>query len=474
MELKIDVVRLVSQNSIIVSNLPDKLSLAPLSKKQEMEAKNTNSFGLFDTATPNFSNYYPDVKAEDLNPEADQASFIFPVFRALSEVIVHKRWNPIDFSKNSVLKNSMPLLKGQTVYPNHEMSVGNELGVIYDLEWQKSYKTQDGFTVPAGINSRLKIDGKSNPKIARGILMDPPSIHSTSVTVEYLWEKSHPKLTDDEFWSKYGTYGSDGELIRRMATEITRFHEISLVPHGADPFAQLNTGDGKIINPQYAAKSYNSAKPQPESRIYMFSYKDPIDTNTLSEKHNDPNSEKNMEYLLKLAQQMGIKTEGKDEAALQSEISNKATTLLGLDARVVTLTQEKANLETEKATLNQEKAALTQKATLSETVTKNLREAVKATLNALYDNKPDESLVLAVDQANYEALGALKTNFETQLEAKTPLCCQDCKSTNVGRRSSSPEEVKNKKEEKPAKPLSLSEAGNAIKVSKKPKLTFLS
>lgn len=181
-----------------------------------------------------------------------------------------------------------------------------------------------------------------------------------------------------------------------------------------------------------------------------------------------------MEYLLKLAQQMGIKTEGKDEAALQSEISNKATTLLGLDARVATLTQEKANLETEKATLTQEKTALTQKATLSETVTKNLREAVKATLNALYDNKPDESLVLAVDQANYEALGALKTNFETQLEAKTPLCCQDCKSTNVGRRSSSPEEVKNKKEEKPAKPLSLSEAGNAIKVSKKPKLTFLS
>jgi hypothetical protein len=311
-----DIIRLTGSHALVISNLPEKEALAPLSKKAEMEAKEISSFGLFDTATPNFSNYYPGVTKEDLNPEADKASFIFPVYRALSEVIVHKKYNPIDFAMNNALKSSLGMLKAQSVYANHEMAVGNELGSVLDESWQASYKTESGITVPAGINTRFKLDGKSNPKIARGILMEPPSIHSTSVTVEFKWEPSHPSMEKEEFMSKIGTYGADKQLVRRVVTEVNKYHEISLVAHGADPFAQI-IKDANINNPEYADKVYNSLKEESKRRVYFFSYKDNLTSLTEEtpkevEQPEHKNQKNSMQHLLKLALLLGIMTEGKD------------------------------------------------------------------------------------------------------------------------------------------------------------------
>lgn len=68
--------------------------------------------------------------------------------------------------------------------------------------------------------------------------MDPPSIHSNSVSVRFIWDKSHPNLDEDEFWNKLGTYDEKGNLICRVVKEIVSYYETSLVSHGADPFAQ--------------------------------------------------------------------------------------------------------------------------------------------------------------------------------------------------------------------------------------------
>lgn len=106
---------------------------------------------------------------------------------------------PTDFSKNGVLKASMKLMLGQTVNCDHETSIGNAIGSVSQVMWQEGY-TDGKFKIPAGINGVLKIDGKSNPRIARGILMEPPSIHSNSVTVQFRWDKSHPELDNNEFW----------------------------------------------------------------------------------------------------------------------------------------------------------------------------------------------------------------------------------------------------------------------------------
>src|SRR5690606_30627173 len=185
-------------------------------------------------------------------------------------ISVHKRHNPIDFGKNiEVLQKSMSLLVGQTVNADHETMIGNALGAVRDVQWQESYVSA-GKKVPAGFNAELRIDGKSNPRIARAINSDPPSIHSTSVTVEFEWEQSHPKLPAHEFWSKLGTLDEKGQLIRRIVTGIRRYHEISLVSHGADPYAQLIKKDGKIHNPKFAHITYNSDEEAKRGGAYFF------------------------------------------------------------------------------------------------------------------------------------------------------------------------------------------------------------
>ena len=82
-------------HALIMSHKPDKIRLTQVNKKLEEEPQDVQQFGLFDSATPNYTTYYPEVTEEDLNP--DEKDFIEPVFRMLSNVTVHAAWNPIHF-----------------------------------------------------------------------------------------------------------------------------------------------------------------------------------------------------------------------------------------------------------------------------------------------------------------------------------------------------------------------------------------
>jgi len=159
---------------------------------------------------------------------AIDSDFIKVRFRALSQIYIEDYC--LDFTKPNVLQKATPLLKHQTVYPDHDVRIANWLGVVEETYW-------DDKSQPPGIDADLKIDAKTNPKIARGLLIQPPAIHSASVTTFFLWSKSHPDLTDDEFFAHLGEE-RDGSVVRIIVDEILSFGEISLVWQGADPFAK--------------------------------------------------------------------------------------------------------------------------------------------------------------------------------------------------------------------------------------------
>lgn len=403
-----------------------------------------------------YNTYYPNMDKSELTPKDEE--FIEPMFRLLSETIVSKNWNPTDFGQKGVLKASMKMLLGQTVNCDHETNIGNAIGAVSQVMWQESYK--DGsFTIPAGINGILKIDGKANPRIARGILMEPPSIHSNSVTVQFKWDKSHPQMEDNEFYQKLGTYDSKGVMVRRIVTEIVRYLETSLVSHGADSFAQKIGSDGKIINPTFAKRTWASYEEyrDDKSKQYFFtdyksdltSYQEKDDTqgsfNDNDAKDNQSNEKNSMNELQKFLESLfgdNLLTleEGKEMnqetvvACIQSLVSSRNE----LQTSVDNLTTEKNSLTEQVTNLNAEVANLKEMATVGKNHIASLREDAVATYKKLMGDNADETIVtmLNAETTGITTLVSLTKDYQARLEEKFPLTCSKCGSKDVNRASS--------------------------------------
>lgn len=442
-----DSLKLCFNHALILGNSSENIDLSKVANKMErdnVENSQIERFGLFDSNQSNYNTYYPDVTAEDLNPK--DSEFIEPVFRALSEVIVHKDSNPIDFGINGILKKSMGLLDGATVNVDHETAVGNAIGAVKSVNWQNAYKTENGLLIPAGINSKLRIDGKSNPKVARAIMMDPPAIHSTSVTVNFLWEKSHNALTDDQFWSKLGTLDQDGGLIRRIANKVKRYHEISLVSHGADPYAQVIKG-ANINNPLWADVSYNSAVPgRHATKFFSFDYKTDIVNNSILKEPitNIQNNFMDKTFLLALAAVFGVKFSNTEEPtpADLSLIQDTAAGLITLNATNAQKITEQAieidRLTAIETSYNTEKETFVEAVALKAFKEKHLvslRDSVENHYKTLQGEgiKANDAMLSIIKEASHETLSALNIQFETQLEDKFPMSCGDCGSKKVTR-----------------------------------------
>lgn len=420
--------------------------------------ESVEKLGLFGSDI-DYNTYYPNLTKEDLTPNADE--FIEPVFRLLSATIVSKNWNPTDFSQPGVLKASMKMLLGQTVNCDHSTDIGNAIGSVSQVMWQEGYK--DGnFMIPAGINGVLKIDGKANPRIARGILMDPPSIHSNSVTVQFKWDKSHPGMDDRDFWDKLGTYDEKGNMIRKVVTEVVRYLETSLVSHGADSFAQKIGEDGKIINPEFAKRTWTSFAEYQEDtkKAYYFtdfkedinSYQENNDTppnniNTNNPLNNNTMNKELKEFLeklfgdnlLSLADGQEVSTE-LALSAVQSLVNSKKT----LEASITNLTTEKNQLSEQITQKDAEIANLTAMATVGKNHIASLREEVVGNYKKLKGDKVDETIVtmLNAETTGLQTLISLNKDYKAQLEEKFPLTCSKCGSHDVTRSSSVVEDPK--------------------------------
>lgn len=177
------------------------------------------------------SNFQPQ-SMEELVPRDED--YIYPVYRALSQCVIECYYT--DHTRPGVLEASVPLLQKQTVYTDHFTRAENWVGVVESAWWDIPAESGTKFVTP-GINVKLKIDAKVNPKIARGILMDPPALHSVSVGIWFNWEKSHPNMPDRTFWERLGQE-VDGHRVLIVVTEILSYDEISLVFQGADPEAK--------------------------------------------------------------------------------------------------------------------------------------------------------------------------------------------------------------------------------------------
>lgn len=401
-----------------------------------------------------YNTYYPNLDKSELTPKDEE--FIEPMFRLLSETIVSKNWNPTDFGQNGVLKASMKMLLGQTVNCDHETNIGNAIGAVSQVMWQESYK--DGhFTIPAGINGILKIDGKANPRIARGILMEPPSIHSNSVTVQFKWDKSHPQMEDNEFYQKLGTYDSKGVMVRRMVTEIVRYLETSLVSHGADSFAQKIGSDGKIINPTFAKRtwaSYEEYRDDKSKQYFFTDYKsdlssfqendtrDSFNDNDAKDNHSNENNMNELEKFLEslFGDNMLTLEEGKEMnretvvACIQNLVSSRNT----LQTSVDNLTTEKTSLTEQISNLNAEVANLKEMATVGKNHIASLRENAVETYKKLMGENADETIVtmLNAETTGITTLVSLTKDYQARLEEKFPLTCSKCGSKDVNRASS--------------------------------------
>lgn len=411
------------------------------------------TLGFFDTGSPNYNTYYPDVKAEDLKPQDED--FVYPVYRALSMVRVNK-WGPINFGANDALKKSVKKLVGQTVYIDHETSVGNQVGVVMEAWWEEAFE-QDGVKVPAGINVRLKIDGKANPKIARGMMMEPPAIHSVSVGIEFKWEQSHPELSVDDFWNKLGTFDSKGTLIERVVVEVVNYQELSAVSHGADPYAQKVNEEG-INNPQYAKRATKFSFKEEDFRklAHHFDWTKYVsDTLTFSappatgetipsnlinhNTENQNNNSMNEQELIFFREKLGLAKDA-PAATVMAKLQEQLTILLAL----------KGELETNKTTLTALQAkypegseilTATQKTELAafQSVVKAIRdEAIK--FYNLTTKTPAASITKLIAEGSYETVAALRDQYRVQVESTFEATCNSCGSKNVARASSNQQE----------------------------------
>lgn len=442
-----DEIKLGFGHSLLLGNLPNKVTGEQYAQveleKRRAQGQVIESFGLFDHAAPNFTTYYPDVTAEDLAPK--DAEFIYPIYRALSEVIVHKNFNPVDFSKRSVLKDSLSLIVGQAVYPNHEAVVGNEVGSVKSAVWEESYKIGK-ITVPAGINVQMAIDGKSNPKLARGIMMDPPSVHSTSETVQFLWEKSHASMTEEDFFSKLGTYDEEGKLITRVASKILLYKELSFVSHGADAFAQKVGKNGKIVNPTYADAVYSlSAEEKKDQKFFFFDYKIDLISNSENTIPQKSNTEENLNeptmdpkllaFLTAIAPIVGVElkaNEEPNEEAISLAIKTLSENHKTSEAEVTRL---KA-IETSYNANKDEITKLAELRTFKETTVSKLQAEVTEVYNKSTGNKPVEAVTsMIAASTDPTILLGLKAQYKATLEEKYPMACKKCGSHEVTRAS---------------------------------------
>lgn len=329
----------------------------------------------------------------------DASDYIYPVFRALSKTVVTGQW--LDFTIGDVLKNSTELLNGVTVFPDHMPFVELWLGAVIATEWEEEKNK-----IPAGINDTMKIDWKMNEKIARGLLMQPPAIHSSSVTVIFEMEKSHQNMKDYEFWLNLGRE-IDGELVRIKVMNILEYLEHSLVFKGADIYAN---GRGMREFSQSMSEKLKSISvagsldgQQDDSSISPHS-EQPVTEQSLKNEEN--------------------KTDG--DEMLQKE----SYSLLGIseDSTTEAIHEAIAKLVAERDTA---KPA----AEIGQKYLHALRQNV-VRLMTLVEGKLESEMLNTIEKAELDTVKSLHKMYSEKAEKNFNLLCQECGSGNVGRRTS--------------------------------------
>ena len=319
----------------------------------------------------------------DIMPREEDA--ILVNFRALSKTIVPGHW--IDWSKDNVLKDSVPMLLGASVFPNHNFfDINNVLGSVSQVNWDEDGANAQG--VP-GINAQYKIDALMNPRIARALLWTPPSIHSTSMTVLFKFEPSHAEIFNENRWRFMELLGEEveGELVRFVVTEILEYWEASLVFQGADRLAKKyeDSDDTEDVENLNAANLSAKTLPVPPT---------------------NSNEEKTMKLTKQQKTELGIEFDGDDvpETEILKAAENFAAKTKEFDG--VNLAELKAKADTADVYVEEKRTEVRRLARLAE-------------LGA-DEGELDEVVEDQIKEASFERLQGLAKYFEKKAADKFP------------------------------------------------------
>lgn len=327
---------------------------------------------------------------EDVIPKPED--WLLAKFRAISAAYLGEEGYWLDFSKPGVLLASIPLMitKGAggtrrrplKFHRNHIDRTENIIGYISAASWGEAGGEQNY----PGVNIDVMIDYKLAPNECRQIMAEPPLVESCSISIYFNWEQSHPNLESWQFWSLIGEE-IDGQIVRIMVTEIIEYRHVALVHEGADEEADKL---GK----------------KEDSGLKMERQKQNLGGNTMKFILSD-------EQVASLAKALGVAALATPEELLNSALQIAA-----------------AN-ENMRSELND----LTVKAGQLDKLLGEKREAVKA-LVIKVDGENTKGTQAVIANLEWAALGELETEYSAKLEAKVPVKCMACGSTNCERRSS--------------------------------------
>lgn len=298
-------------------------------------------------------------------------------FRLLSKTIVYQMgffgMIVMDFGDKSVLKNSLQLLTGKPVMPDHSMTSEKWLGIIKNTFWTRKINGLD----VEGINGTLELDIDPDPthasnRIIRGIRKGPLSSFSVSVWFDY--KRSHPDMDAYDFYTKMGEKDQEGNMYRLIVTKIHRYFEGSIVVAGADPHAKraLNFSDvnqpGNVLCSFSCDQGWHFSKQ--EAMVMSAKAKQDLTpedakldaTDTTIEETPQEDEKKKEEEVEAPAQDAESTPEGeetkevansliKQNSELLTNISDLTQQRTTLQQTVDSLTAEKSQLEAENASL---------------------------------------------------------------------------------------------------------------------------
>lgn len=432
----------------------------PVSTPGSFDSKVAESLGFFGSGADG-NKFFPDVVANDLVPKEED--FVMAPFRLLSATVVAGgTWRSTNFGADEgVLRRSAKKLLSKPVYYDHDTDLMNWVGYVDSVKWSEASKSAGGVDVPAGIDGVLALDGKTNPKLARGVLMK--AIFSNSVTVLFEWEPSHDFENRYEFEDRIGTTGEDGKMITRNVTKIHDYHESSLVWLGADPFAKLIDSEGELTNiDESSVVSFSKEPNEDAKKLYKENQKYEVGS-CLNKSVCISLTREGYNFGLptqEVQEELGMKKEileklsglfGKDASEIGEEDINKVTLLKEGESVVVSADHEKFKADAEKVEgLEEEVASLKEeKTTLENTAEENKasialgkqylslkRDEVKRLYKASAGDKAEDAVLNLFDKAEEAELEGLLAQYTKNATLKFSGKCGSCGSEEFSFRSS--------------------------------------
>lgn len=425
---------------------------------------------------------------------AKPEDFLPFMFRHISATIVGAgSWKATEFTEK-VLREAVRnrLLDMKPSYVDHELEVGNIIGVVGESVYQNGFKANDGTLIPAGIIAPIWVDSVLHTDLCRKLSAYPvPHIQSVSITVAYEWEPSHEFTNRDgepdmwEFECRVGTM-VDGKMVRRIVTKIIDIYESSLVWLGADPIAKILDENNQPINVEKTAiVGKNQYNEDPLKQLYnqqsstgtYFVYDTPLTKQNALDLRNDVlanfsksgNSNihilKNEDQMNKvveiIAQKLGKKPEEVTEADVQGYDLVKTeehNSLKEKAGKVDTLTNEKTELQNQvdvnKTTLEKygkitpaEKldeletsvglANVVPMAEYGDAQLKSKREAaVKLYKLAVAEKDQSDAVIKTIESADKDAVEGFLKQYGAKTSEQFGGKCNKCGSEEISFRSS--------------------------------------